>query len=128
MKVNLDFLGIATSLACAIHCALLPLFLTSLPVFGINIIDNMYFENTMVVIAFIVGILALRHGKQRHHHSLMPIVVFSLGILLLFAKVIWHEWQFWFLFPAVSLIVTAHLLNFGFCRIHNHAHVDDCDH
>jgi len=128
MKVNLDLLGIGTSLACAIHCALLPLFLTSLPILGINIIDNFYFEYLMILISFIVGVLALRHGQQKHHHSLMPIVVFTLGILLLLAKQIWHEWQYWLLFPAVCFIVTAHLLNFGFCRIHNHAHVDDCDH
>ena len=87
MKLNLDFLGIATSVACAIHCALLPLFLSSLPIFGINIIENIYFENMMVVIAFIVGVLALRHGKQKHHHSLMPIVVFSVGILLLLSLI-----------------------------------------
>jgi len=64
MKINLDFLGIGTSLACAIHCALLPLFMSSLPVFGVNIIDNLYFEYIMVGVAFIVGILALRHGNK----------------------------------------------------------------
>ena len=31
LKINWDALGIATSLACAIHCAVLPLLLTSLP-------------------------------------------------------------------------------------------------
>ncbi|MEI8074336.1 MAG: MerC domain-containing protein [Bacteroidota bacterium] len=128
MKVNLDFVGIATSLACAIHCALLPLFLSSLPIFGINIIDNLYFEYLMVGIAFMVGTLALRHGKHKHHHSFVPMLVFTIGILLLLAKVIWHQWQNWLLWPAVACIVAAHLLNFSYCRIHNHAHADDCDH
>ena len=42
-KINWDIMGIATSVACAIHCALLPLLLTSLPLFGINIIHNIVF-------------------------------------------------------------------------------------
>src|SRR5690606_40050229 len=33
-KLNLDIVGIGASLACAIHCAILPLFLNSLPLFG----------------------------------------------------------------------------------------------
>jgi hypothetical protein len=32
------------------------------------------------------------------------------------------------LIPGVILIVYAHLLNFRSCRVHNHAHSDDCDH
>ena len=43
-KINYDALGITASLACAIHCAVLPLLMTSLPVFGINIINNYFFE------------------------------------------------------------------------------------
>ncbi|HAL95914.1 MAG TPA: MerC domain-containing protein, partial [Chitinophagaceae bacterium] len=30
-RINWDALGISASIACAIHCALLPLFLSSLP-------------------------------------------------------------------------------------------------
>lgn len=128
MKINFDFVGIATSLACAIHCALLPLFMSSLPILGINIIDNLYFEYLMVGIAFTVGSYALYHGRTSHHHRILPMLIFTIGILLLLAKVIWHEWQYWLLFPAVIFIVAAHLLNFSFCRIHNHAHADDCNH
>ncbi|MEO7446128.1 MAG: MerC domain-containing protein, partial [Ferruginibacter sp.] len=62
VKLNWDGLGIATSLACAIHCAVLPLILTSLPLFGINIIHNSYFEWMMIALAFGVGIYSLYHG------------------------------------------------------------------
>ena len=43
-KINYDALGIAASVACAIHCAVLPLVITSLPILGINIINNFWFE------------------------------------------------------------------------------------
>jgi MerC mercury resistance protein len=127
-RVNWDAMGIATSVACAIHCAVLPLVLTSFPVFGINIIDNVAFEYLMIFLAFAIGIYSLWHGYRKHHHSLLPVVIFSIGILLLVAKQLWHEYQLWLLPAAVLLIVTAHLINYRSCRVHNHAHEDDCDH
>src|SRR5438105_7580194 len=95
-KINWDALGATTSLACAIHCAVLPLLLTSMPIFGINIIDNVSFEYFMIFLAFVIGCYALLHGYRKHHHSLFPIFIFSTGILLLFAKQAWHFWQLWF--------------------------------
>ncbi|HEY4966993.1 MAG TPA: MerC domain-containing protein, partial [Puia sp.] len=46
-KISTDIIGIVTSIACAIHCAILPLFLTGLSVFGVNIIHNFWFETGM---------------------------------------------------------------------------------
>lgn len=127
-KINWDALGIATSLACAIHCAVLPLLLTSLPLFGINIIENTGFEYLMIFIAFVVGAYSLYHGRRKHHHSWLPIQIFIAGIACLFAKMYWHDWRNWFLVPAVLFIVGAHFINYRLCRHHNHAHSDDCNH
>ena len=127
-KINWDALGIVTSLACAIHCALLPLVLSSLPLFGVNIIDNLSFEIFMIFLAFGIGIYALYHGWKKHHHRSLPLIIFVGGIFFLFAKQLWHSYQFLLLPPAVLLIITAHYLNYRFCRAHNHAHRDDCDH
>ena len=128
LKINWDALGIGASLACAIHCALLPLFLSSLPLFGMNIIDNTGFEVGMIVLAFVVGSYSFYHGFKKHHHSLRPFLVFSLGFLLLVLKQVFHEYQLWLLIPAVILIIAAHLINYRSCRVHNHAHHDDCNH
>ncbi|MBX9734908.1 MAG: MerC domain-containing protein [Chitinophagaceae bacterium] len=127
-KINWDALGIATSIACAIHCALLPLFISSIPLFGVNIIDNLRFEYWMIGLAFVVGVYALYHGYKKHHHSIWPILLFSFGIMLLLAKVHWHQWQLSLLIPAVICIVGAHYINYRLCRKHDHAHADDCDH
>ncbi|MFZ1857821.1 MAG: MerC domain-containing protein, partial [Chitinophagaceae bacterium] len=64
LKINWDALGIGASLACAIHCALLPLFLSSLPLFGVNIIHHIGFEVGMIVLAFCVGTYSLYHGYK----------------------------------------------------------------
>lgn len=127
-KINWDALGITASLACAIHCAILPLVLTSLPIFGINIIDNFSFEVIMIFLAFCIGAYSLYHGWKKHHHRTQPIIMFTVGLLLLLAKQIWHQYQFYFLVPAVLLIITAHITNYRSCRVHNHAHEDDCNH
>jgi hypothetical protein len=128
MKINWDALGISASLACAIHCALLPLFFTSLPILGVELIDNTSFETVMIVAAFAIGSFSLYHGYRKHHHKALPLVIFVFGMLLLFAKQLWHQYQFRLLIPAVICIVTAHYINFRYCKKANHCHAHDCAH
>ncbi|MBC7651229.1 MAG: MerC domain-containing protein [Deinococcales bacterium] len=127
-KINWDVLGISTSIACAIHCAFLPLVVTSLPLFGIDIIENIAFEYGMIFIAFVVGAYSLYHGFKKHHHKYLPFAVFTIGIACLFAKQIWHNQQLYLLIPAVFFIILAHYINYRFCRVHHHAHKIDCNH
>jgi hypothetical protein len=128
LKINWDALGITASVACAIHCAVLPLFISSLPLFGINIIHNIAFEAGMVVLAFLIGSWSFYHGYRRHHHSWMPFILFSVGLILLVFKLFFVHYETWLLIPAVAFIVAAHFLNFRFCRVHAHGHSDDCEH
>lgn len=128
LKITWDALGITTSVACAIHCAILPLFVSVLPLFGTNIIHNMTFEAVMVLLAFCIGLYALYHGYQKHHHRKLPLLLFSAGIILLTLKLFFIHYETWLLIPAVVLIVSAHFFNYRFCRVHNHAHADDCNH
>ena len=127
-KINWDAFGIAASVACAIHCAVLPLILSSLPLFGINIIENQGFEFIMIALAFIVGVYSLYHGRKKHHHSFYPMLLFAAGISLLFIKSMLHSHNLMLLLPAVSLVVIAHYVNYKLCRVHNHAHADYCNH
>lgn len=128
LKINWDALGITTSIACAIHCAVLPLFLASLPLFGINIIENMAFEIFMIVLAFLIGMYALWHGYKEHHHTKLPIILFTTGIICLVLKQLFLAYHNILLVPAVLLIISAHVLNYRSCRVHNHAHATDCNH
>ncbi len=127
VKLNWDGLGIATSIACAIHCALLPLILSTLPLFGVNIIHNVFFEWGMIALAFLVGSYSLFHGYIKHHHSYLPVLLFATGFIFLFAKQFFHSYEVYFLIPAVPLIVTAHYINYRLCHkskcnSHHHQH------
>jgi hypothetical protein len=117
LKINWDGLGIITSLLCAIHCALLPILLTSLPLFGINIIHNLLFEWGMILLTVAVGAFSLYHGFIKHHQQWMPIIFFSVGIFFLVAKQLFHSNELWLLLPAVLLVVTAHYQNYRLCHL-----------
>ena len=120
LKINWDALGIGVSVACAIHCAVLPLLLVSLPLFGVNIIHNPSFEYFMIVLAFAIGSNALWHGYQKHHQSHIPLLLFTSGILLLLAKQFWHQYELFILPFAVISIVGAHIINLRFGRSQTH--------
>jgi hypothetical protein len=114
--INADFIGIGASIACAVHCAVLPLFLTGLSVFGVNIIHNFWFESGMIGLSFVIGALALRHGFRRHHRSPVPFLLFTGGMLFLFAKQYWHNYELILLPFSLILIISAHISNFRFSR------------
>lgn len=127
-RINYDALGITTSIACAIHCAILPLLLTSLPVFGIDIIHNYYFEYGMIILAFVIGMYALYHSYKKHHHKIIPVVLFCAGISFLLLKELFHNYHVLLLIPAVIFIIIAHYMNYILCRKANHCHATDCNH
>jgi hypothetical protein len=116
LKLNWDAFGIIASIACAIHCALLPVLVTSLPVFGINIVHNLAFEWGMIVLAFVVGSYSLFHGYTRHHHSVVPVLIFLFGFLFLVLKQFYIKHDIILLLVAVGLIVTAHYYNYRLCH------------
>ena len=128
IRINYDALGIAASVACAIHCAILPLILSSLPLFGINIINNGSFELFMIGLAMAIGVYSLWHGYKKHHHKLYPVIFFTLGILCLVAKQFFHQQFLYFLIPAMALIVSAHWLNYREIKKTKTCNINGCSH
>ncbi len=116
LKINADFIGIGASLACAVHCAILPVLLSGLSIFGVNIIHNVWFESGMILFAFVVGMISLRHGFIRHHNKYVPFLLFIPGMFFLLSKQFWHEYELILLPFALILIISAHIFNFRFIR------------
>jgi len=126
--INWNALGISAALACAIHCALLPLFISTLPLFGINLLSNIYFEAGMILIAVIIGGTTLFHGYKKHHHRLLPLILFLSGMSLLILNHFTEDYKILLLIPSSALIVAAYYLNWKFCRQARHCHSTDCNH
>ncbi|MBK7884997.1 MAG: MerC domain-containing protein [Chitinophagaceae bacterium] len=118
IKLNWDALGIGTSLLCAIHCALLPAIASTLPVFGINIINNVLFEWGMIIFACLIGCYALIHGFIKHHKNFTPLLIFATGFLFLVSKQVLHGTlpEYWLLSFAVLFITGAHYYNYKLCH------------
>lgn len=116
IKLNWDALGIVTSIACAIHCAVLPVLISTLPVFGINIIHNIFFEWGMILLAFAVGSYSLFHGYIKHHRSFVPVLVFGAGFIFLVLKQFFTSISIPLLVAAVAFIIAAHFYNYRLCH------------
>ncbi len=71
-----DRLGIAGSLLCAVHCALMPLLLSVLPALGIGLTGTVDWDQTFVVFATLLGVATLSLGYRRHrvHHAWVLLV------------------------------------------------------
>ena len=128
LQINWNALGVSATVACAIHCALLPLFLSTLPLFGINILDNIYFEAGMMLIALLIGGLTLFHGYRKHQHRFTPLILFITGMFFLIFKHFFADTVIWLIIPSSMLILLAYYLNWRLCRIAKHCHSSDCNH
>lgn len=116
MRINFDALGIGISIACAVHCAVLPLLFAVLPLFGTNIVDHAGFEYLMIGAATLVGMISLWHGYRKHHRQPWPSLIFMSGILLLVSKNFYSSHELFLLIPAVLLIISAHWMNYRLSR------------
>jgi len=68
-NLKLDYIGMATSLLCAVHCALIPTLLSFSSLAGIRFLDNVWLESTIILLSFFIASYALVHGFLRYHKS-----------------------------------------------------------
>ncbi len=117
IRLNYDRLGIFTSVACAVHCTLLPIFISSLPFWGIDLLENKGIEWSMIGLAFLFGTVSLYHGYKQHHHKLLPAFLFGAGFSFLLSNQVTGEQYIYLLIPVSALcIISAHSLNIFYCR------------
>ena len=128
LQINWSAIGVSATVACAIHCALLPLFISTLPLFGINILDNIYFEAGMILVALLIGGYTLLHGYRKHHHRLTPLACFAVGMGLLILNHFFPSKITWLVILSSGLIILAYYLNWRYCRKAKHCHSTDCNH
>lgn len=79
---KLDQLGITASLACAIHCAVLPFVLTTLPLFGLSFLAHNWVEVVMIGLSLVVGVYSLSTSFPKHK-KLLPVIVLVIGFGLI---------------------------------------------
>ncbi len=116
--IKWDAIGISASLACAIHCLLLPVFVSTLPLLGIEIMENMALEIGTLAISMLAGSIALYAGYKQHHRRLWPLLVFVLAMVCLIMgnalSALWAPSEVLFKSIGISGILTAHIANWRY--------------
>jgi hypothetical protein len=113
-----DRAGMTASLACAIHCAVVPVALAALPALGLAWLDSPWVDWSMVVLAMAIALRAHRGGYHLHRRCL-PAVVAFLGVLTIVATICLLKGSASHHYIQASgavMIAGSHLLNHRFCR------------
>lgn len=118
-KLNLDALGIGASLLCAVHCAVLPVLVTLLPLLGLRMQGNEKLEHALLACTFVIGVAALLKGYRRYR-QLQPLLWFLAGFagLLLGHYSLPPAWQPAVIAAGAVCIIIAHIRNLHKCRMH----------
>ncbi|OKS87345.1 MerC domain-containing protein [Mucilaginibacter polytrichastri] len=117
---KMDVAGICVSILCAIHCALLPLVITLLPLIGLGFLANNYFEALIIAASLLIGYTSLT-TSQRKHKQIWPLVILTTGFMVIFiGKMLINPYYEWLFLPAGGLLIaSAHLYN---SRLSTHPH------
>lgn len=120
-----DRIGITASTLCAIHCALVPVLLTALPLTGLQFLANPWLEWSMILFALLIGIFAIGRSYFIRHHKPFPLIMLITGFgVILLGHLLAQGWLEAVIVPAGGLIIAvAHYLNaryIGACATGKH--------
>jgi hypothetical protein len=118
---KLDNVGMTASVLCAIHCAVVPMLITTLPLIGLGFLANPFLEWSMIIFALFIGFYAIGLSYFRTHHKPLPVFLLIAGFLIIIIGHLfvtgWHEAL---ILPIGGLLIaTAHFFNFrytGMCK------------
>ncbi len=133
----IDKIGMFSSLTCAVHCLIMPLVITLVPVFGISLFVNESFEWGLLAFSAILGVCSLCFG-YRKHKSLKAFAYLSSGIMLIVIGRLHHNHSaehgleldlFTFVLVFGSFLVAAsHYLNNKLCGSCKPCQKEGCSH
>jgi hypothetical protein len=117
-----DYIGVAVSGICVLHCMLIPLVLLAFPVAtSYFFLDGPWFHKLIFLAVLLVASIAFYYG-YKVHHSREPLVYMSIGLLLVTLGTFMHDFVIDHFWPSVVVmagsvsLIRAHLLN------HSHRH------
>jgi MerC mercury resistance protein len=111
---SLDAVGATTSVVCAVHCAIVALFLGAAP--AIPILAASWVDWAFLAVSAAVGLASLIPG-YRLHRARRPLALFALGIALLLVLRLLHVraslGEMAVVIVAASSLIAAHWINRG---------------
>ena len=112
-KAKFDKVSIAVSLACMVHCIALPMLLTTLPFFGIEILENLFIELATIFVAVAIGGWSVWNGYQKHHRRPGIPILFLTGICVMSSANFLQMEKLEMVGKGMgaALLIAAHILN-----------------
>lgn len=74
--------GLYASLACAIHCTILPFFLVFVPTIGLTLFINETFEWILLGSSLLINVTSICYGYTKHK-SLKTVTFLGIGFILI---------------------------------------------
>lgn len=107
-----DFLGIGVGLACAIHCALMPLILTSGVFAGSALLNHWFLDIAFFIASLYFAFHSLLKSYGKAHSNPLPILFAVIGIGFISYVILTHDHSkvLWSVIGGV-LLASAHILN-----------------
>lgn len=116
----LDITGAAASWLCAIHCLVLPFFITLLPFAGLSFLLDETTERIFIGISATLAGLSLFPDYFKHHRKLRTVIFGVSGLGLIIATHLLFDENLTlktaFLLSGAVLISAAHLINRRLCK------------
>lgn len=112
-KLNLDKIGMCTSIFCGIHCLITPILLIWLPFAGLAFLETKGFELGLLILSIFIATLSLVFSFFKRHRNSFPLVLAGIGfVFFISGKVIELE-IIEILFSVIGggFIVLAHYRN-----------------
>lgn len=114
-----DKLGMSASVACAIHCALLPIVLTLLPIVGLEFLANPALELSMIILSLGLACIALSSAYKKHRKAL-PFVILMVGFAFIALGHLIEGMESYLIPLGGLLIAVAHFINLKLTKTCNH--------
>lgn len=117
-RSHLDSISVTVSLLCVIHCVLLPILLTTLPLWGFEVLENSYIEFGTILISLVAGGWAIWKGYWKYHHHISILLLFVSGIGVMITANFTEKEFIEMILKGIGamLIVTSHIMNWKGCR------------
>src|ERR1700743_1871208 len=110
---KLDNVGMTASILCAVHCAIVPLLITSLPLLGLGFLANPWFEWFMIGLGLCIGICAIGLSYIRTHHKLLRLfLMIGAFAIIIIGHLYVTNWREAIIVPIGGLLIAAaHFVN-----------------
>jgi MerC mercury resistance protein len=108
----------SASLACAVHCAVLPLLLAVLPAIGLAWLDSPWVDWSMVALAAMIALRAHR-GEFTVHRRCLPMGVAVAGLVVIITTICLFKGSASHHYIQASgavVVASSHFLNRHLCR------------